>query len=336
MNFKDLSLNISEKEYRELDALSYSLLSKYNKTGFAGLDKLYEKEESSSLTFGSLVDTLLTDKEHFDDKFVVVDLPKVSDKINEIVNDILDSEKDETIEDSVIIEYLNKHEYQPNWKDDTRLSKFKSLANEYFVVLKEAKGKTIISTDDYQQAVSCINKVIEQFPMLTEDPFEDVDIYCQLKFKVNLHGVDYKCMTDIVKVNHTDKTILITDFKTSGYPEYEFYKAYIKWDYQLQSRLYTRIVKEVISKSEQFKDYKVLPFRFIVVNKDTQTPLEWVCKHCFAVGELKMGQYCDVVLKDPETLGMELHDYLTNKPKVPNDVKINEANDLNWFINNKM
>ena len=337
-SFKDLALNITEQEYRDLDALSYSLLSKYEKVGFSGLDKLYEKEESPSLTWGQLVDTLITDKEHFDDKFVVVDIPKVSDKITEIVDNMINNgNADYYFDDDKIRIYLNRYDYQTNWKDETRLYKFKILSNDYYTVKTSIGNREVISTEDYQDAVYCAEKLRERFPhVLVNTSFDDLEVFYQLKFKVNLHGIDYKFMPDVTFINHDKKEIYLVDIKTSGYPEYEFYKAYIKFNYQLQSRLYTRGIKEIISHSKQFRDYTIMPFRFFVINRETQIPMEWECRHCFAVGDIIMGKKEDIILRDPEDIGKELHDYLTNKPKVPNDVKENEANDLNWFINNKM
>ena len=40
-NFKALSLNITEEEYRADSALSYSILARYEREGFNNLDKLF-------------------------------------------------------------------------------------------------------------------------------------------------------------------------------------------------------------------------------------------------------------------------------------------------------
>jgi len=336
-SLKSLSWDVDEKTYRNDSSLSYSILAKYEKEGFQHLNTLFDKTESSGFLLGQLVDTLITDNEHFDDKFVVVDIPKVSDKIAEIIDNMInDGNADYYFDDDKMRIYLNRYDYQTNWKDDTRLSKFKLLSNDYYTVKSSIGDREVVTTEDYQDAIYCAEKIRYRFPILTDNPFEDTEVLFQLKFKVNLNGIDYKFMPDITYVNHTDKKIFLFDIKTTSYPEYEFYKAYIKWNYSLQSRLYTRGLKEIISHSNKFRDYTIMPFSFIVINRETQIPLEWKCNHCFAVGDLYMGKKEDIILRDPEDIGKELYDYLTNKPKVPNDVKINEANDLNWFINNKL
>ena len=67
----DISLKITEPEYREIDAISYSMLSKFQREGFRGLEHLYDKVESPSLLFGSIVDTMLTDgMKEFEEKYL--------------------------------------------------------------------------------------------------------------------------------------------------------------------------------------------------------------------------------------------------------------------------
>ena len=53
-SLKDISLNISEEEYRKMPELSYSTLAKYERGGFNSLSTLFDKVESPSLLFGWL------------------------------------------------------------------------------------------------------------------------------------------------------------------------------------------------------------------------------------------------------------------------------------------
>ena len=71
----DISLPITEPEYRQRPELSYSTLSRYESLGFDGLDRLFDKVESSSLLFGSCVDCLTTDgMDAFNELFTVLDV----------------------------------------------------------------------------------------------------------------------------------------------------------------------------------------------------------------------------------------------------------------------
>ena len=83
-------------------------------------------------------------------------------------------------------------------------------------------------------------------------------------------------MLDIVKVNHLYKTIIPIDLKTTGKPEYKFNGSYFEWNYWIQSPLYSRVLKDNLLKDEFFKDYELLPFRFVVINKLSLSPMVWV------------------------------------------------------------
>ena len=90
MNFKslkDLSLDISEAEYRLDPALSYSRLSQFFKNGAKALIS-NEKIDTPSLRFGSLVDCILTAPEEFDDRFYVADIDRFSDTFRKMTEDI--------------------------------------------------------------------------------------------------------------------------------------------------------------------------------------------------------------------------------------------------------
>lgn len=51
-SLKDISWNVSEETYRADPALSYSTLARYEREGFNNLDKLFDRLETPSLTFG--------------------------------------------------------------------------------------------------------------------------------------------------------------------------------------------------------------------------------------------------------------------------------------------
>ena len=91
-SLSELALNISEQDYRDINCLSYSAIAKYEKGGFAAITHLYDKQESDALTFGSVVDTLITEgQEKFNDKFIVADFTLPTDSIKNIVDVLLNN-----------------------------------------------------------------------------------------------------------------------------------------------------------------------------------------------------------------------------------------------------
>lgn len=82
----EISWKVDEPTYRADPALSYSTLAKYEREGrFNSLPTLFDKIETPSLTFGSMVDTLITgSEEEFREQFIVIDDPGLSDSLKEI------------------------------------------------------------------------------------------------------------------------------------------------------------------------------------------------------------------------------------------------------------
>ena len=89
-SIKSLTWNVSEEEYRNDDAISYSMLASFERDGFKIIPYLKDKKSSEALRFGSLVDTILTEPEELDNKFLVSDISKVTEVVLNIVKNIYD------------------------------------------------------------------------------------------------------------------------------------------------------------------------------------------------------------------------------------------------------
>ena len=75
-SLKEISWDVSEETYRQDPALSYSTLAKYERGGgFNSIPTLFDRVESPSLLFGSIVDSIITGgMKEFDDRFFVADV----------------------------------------------------------------------------------------------------------------------------------------------------------------------------------------------------------------------------------------------------------------------
>ena len=83
---------------------------------------------------------------------------------------------------------------------------------------------------------------------------------------------------------------------------------------------------------EYFRDFKLLPYRFIVANKTTLVPLVWEFPLTEAVGTLRVGKQNQIELRDPCMIGEELSFYLDNRPKVPAGINLEGVNDLTIWL----
>lgn len=337
-SLKDLALQISEEQYRENPALSYSLIATYEKGGFASIPHLYDKKESDALTFGLMVDTIITEgMEKFQEKFAVADFKIPSDSIKFVIDWLLEVREEEFFEDipnDVILATCDLAEYQMRYKADTRLAKIKSEGEAYYNTVKQIGNRTVVSDDVYQEVLAVVGALkghvqTSKYLQRTKED-SDVEFLYQQKFSTNLDGLDVRCMFDLLIVNHTKKIIVPIDLKTSSMLEYDFPKKYLENRYDLQSRLYCKILKNIIKDDDYFKDFTITNFRFMVINKNNRLPLMFTDDYSFVEGdvEIKFKSGSKKILRNPVTIGKELRDYLNRESVVPTGIDIYGLNSI--------
>lgn len=346
-SLKDISWNISEEDYRKDPALSYSTLARFNREGFNNLNKLFDKIETPSLTFGSAVDSIITGgMEEFNERFIVADFPEIPDSIVKIVKRLFNSLKDKytslvKIPNDDIIYITQEESYQLNWKPETRAKVIKEKGFDYYNLLYLSQDKTILNTETYQDVCRAVDALktseATKFYFADNNPFEpNIERFYQLKFKATLNGIDYRCMFDELVVFSDTKEIQPLDLKTSCKKldrEWDFPSHYIEWNYQMQNRLYVRILQDVISKDEYFKDFKILPYKDIIIFRGSDTPLVWDIPFTFERGTLYFGKNNQIEMRDPEEIGKELSSYLKYNPRVPKGINMVKSNNIEEWLN---
>ena len=341
----DISWQVTEPEYRADPALSYSTLAKFAREGFNNLDILFDKVETPSLTFGSAVDALITGgQEEFDKNFMVAEFPALKDSIRSIVNTLFENYSQNyrslnEIPDSIIIDQTVIDAYQLNWKPETRAKVIKEQGSEYYSLLYLAGDKTIVDTTFKEQVDNAVNalKTSSATAMyFAENGTDNLIREYQLKFKANFYDIDYRCMADLLITDHVNKVVYPIDLKTSNsHTEWDFYESFIQWRYDIQARLYWRIIRANMNKDPLFKDYKLADYTFIVVNKKTLTPLTWVFQDTQKTGTLVYGKNKQIELQDPCEIGEQLSIYLSSRPKVPNGIYVEFSNNITEWLNKK-
>lgn len=343
-SLRDISWQVSEEEYRADPALSYSTLARYEREGFNNLDKLFDRIETPSLTFGSAVDSIITGgQEEFDERFMVAEFPSMPDSIVKIIKSLYKQYAGTyrsllNIPDSSIIRETEDQNYQMNWKPETRAKVIKEKGTDYYNLLFVAGDRCIIDTQTYQDVVNAVRVLKEssstKLYFADDNPFEpDIERLYQLKFKGEFDGITYRNMADLIIVNHKEKWVKPVDLKTSSHTEWDFYKSFVDWRYDIQARLYWSIIRQNMDKDEYFKDFKLLDYDFIVVNKRTLTPLVWNCPFTQAQGTLRFGNNSQIEMRSPFEIGKELNSYLTSRPKVPMGINETSTNNLKDWLN---
>ena len=345
-SLKEIALHIDEPTYRKMPELSYSILSRFQSVGF-NIDKLQESVSSPSLTFGSAVDAIITGgQEEFERNFMVVDLPNIPESASNCVRIIWNKYKDtykhlNEIPMDILNTELQLNGFWPNsrYSAQARINGFfKNPVEDYYQLNYIAENKSIITTELHLQILQAVN-ALKASPA-TKDYFAEdnpwdnsIERLYQLKFRADLNGVGYKCMMDECIVLHDKKLIIPVDLKTScSCEEKDFYFNFLQWHYQLQARLYSRILRANLDQDEYFKDFKILNYRFIFCHKDSCSPLVWEFEETHSKGTLYLGRHKQIGLPDPEDLGKELHLFFSSGQK-PDELLIADRNSLDSWIN---
>lgn len=356
-SFKEISLDITEEEYRNDGNYHYSTLAKYDREGFKGLETLFDRQETSSLLFGSIVDTLLTEGiTEFDKKYYVNYDDNTESRYKDIVKMLHSKYKDLyaslfDIPDSEIIDMTEFLKFQLNWKPETRAKLIKEKASQFYHSLSEACGKTVVEPSVYEKACWAVEALRKspatKFYFEEDDPFETekkVERLYQLKFSgfLDKDGVlhsstkkadnclGFSCMADLIVVDHEKKEVYPCDLKTSSHKEYEFYKSFIDWRYMIQARLYWRLIRAAMDVDPVFSSYTLKDYTFIVVNKDSLNPLTWKYEDTRKLGSLF---YNEQEFRDPFEIARELDNYLKSDSTVPLGISVTTSNNIVEWLN---
>lgn len=322
-SIKELAWDVTEEEYRKDPAVSYSTLSRFDREGWRNIEHLYDRVETPSLTFGSAVDTLLTDgEEAFQNRFIVCEFPPLTDTLAKIAKQLhveCPSVKDllQIADEDINRVALANNYYTADKFQNLRIKKVKEECREYFSLLTLSEGKTILSQKDYDDTITCVtelrnNPATEKY--FNINPWNtNEEKYFQLKFKGEYEGMPVRCMFDEIYVDHEQHLIIPIDLKTSSHYEEGFDESFEQWRYMIQAQLYSYILKQNIEKDDYFKNFTIAPYRFIVINRKTVAPLVWVFRHNFC--EKDMVNDRGKVFKNWRKILKELHYYLNNPTK---------------------
>jgi hypothetical protein len=285
---------VTEKEYREDSAISYSLMASYQKLGPEVLT-IEREEPTSSMIFGSLVDTLAFEPNEFDNRFIINDGKMPSETIQVIINNILScGDTLASVPDDTIMYWANFVDYGKTWKNETRLNKIIMEGSDYFRFKKESEGRYIISQKDHDDACNCVVELRSN--PFTRNYFVNENDFAkntfQVKMKISYDNVDplywknqiieentLKGMADIVHIDKIKKTIGLVDLKTTSGKERDFIDNYEKYFYDIQQEVYDFIFQRLyFNLADDPGKYSQSTFKFIVINRNNLSPLVYEIK----------------------------------------------------------
>jgi len=281
--------NLSEKDYRKLDKLSYSALKDYCKSRRTFVKKYILKEkiedsESEYLRLGDLTDFLITrPNDNIDDKFAVISVNRGSGQVWDLEENLwkvtlknLDSENNCTKEFiDIFTEAFNLTKYDFSGNEIAFKGKTLEKALELFVgsnaeqlykERRESFGKTVVSMNELDLANKLKDEVFNTpwTNRLLSNGNPNEELFLQVTHEYEVDGLEFKSMFDVIRVSEKNKTLKVWDIKTtydSELFEYNFLKNY----YYIQAGLYELGVIDWATKNG-FDGYVVHFQGFIVLD----------------------------------------------------------------------
>lgn len=269
---------IRSEAYEQNPALSQSDLlllerdvNNFYKTKVLGLPA--EDKKSDALDLGSIIDAILLDPDALKGYYVMTDF-KATGKVKDVVDYVVKAlSTDPVVTYPEKLEYcqlliekaIEAHEYQTNWKLETRVNKIKSEGAAYYEQLLEAAGRTIVSLEIWEKAYSIVNQMEEDeftgpvIKLLKNGSDSDhIVVHKSVELFGKHEDTELKGIVDFYIEDKREKTIKPWDLKTSKSLA-RFLANYRSSRYGRQGAFYTKLLES------NYPDYKILPFSFLTI-----------------------------------------------------------------------
>lgn len=324
---------MTSEQYHAFPAWSHSVIARYAREGFSSLATLHERvQPTASMRFGSLLDSMLTEgmAETLASYAVLETVPPDAER--KVLETLAAGHTCPfaALGTEEIIGAADAAGYQPRWKPETRVARL-SQHSGYYDILKS--GKDIVPAQDWDDAARIVT-VFRTDPYLQKvfgHGFRDgVEYLYQSKFftdwTVDGRAVKIKIMPDLLIVNHNGKIIQPVDLKTSSDPAYSFADSFIKFRYDLQSELYTDVLRKICSEDGDFMDYAIAPYLFTDVSRSDMVPVTYTYDQSTPFSYTRNG--IEYRYKGWQELLAEILSYEEAGAKVPGWIRTDGPNDI--------
>lgn len=303
---------MQKSDYRDVFAISQSAIKAFRSKGLHKFKKVYiDKEEDDDddqdkYAFGSLVDTLAFEPMLMDARFHIpaheVNIPGekvklIADKVFREAKEIVDNkiklnELGNLPEPLYIPNLTNIYDWGDNilrvareikyggttWSGSRILDNVYGDAEGYFRMLGDANGRSIITANDNADAiemVAALRNGKDTAPYFVQQENETLLFQTEIFVEHHRNGliVPLKGALDIIRINHTDKTVQVPDLKTT-YSSEQFKSIARNFGYVTQASFYNHLVREWLKTYEggAYKDYEILVPLNIVMDREHKIP----------------------------------------------------------------
>jgi hypothetical protein len=286
------------QQYFDADECNQStlkLLFKNYKAVLESRGEIVEEGEKAHFIIGSAVDCILTgEDEEFKKQYYVSPLEK---KPSPVEMQMIDAVFEDVIADDEspvgplsnyrgsILRVSLEFNWQPRYKDETKIDKIIEVGSDYFEDIKKAHGKQILSQEQYnvitEVTMSLISnsKTSKYFDRENQGRNTSVDFYYQLPLYFVHKSVNCKALIDLVVVVKSENGAPVTvqgfDLKTMYGDTVDFLTAVKARRYDIQAAWYSLALEYWVTDDERFSEnVEIKPFSFIVEStSDIGNPL---------------------------------------------------------------
>ena len=273
---------MSEKEYREKEALHFSMLSSLDKSP-RNVFEPSEFEAGYGMIFGDLTDKILTGGDVTKDYYLMNSV-SLSDNIKNVIELIYKNSWSLSDIDNVR-SAAKECEYGNSYLDKTLLNKVKA-GKAYLDHLFDAGDKKVIPKEWLVLAEQAADS-FKTHPFTAEyfNP-EGVEVIFQKEIYWIYRAYECKALLDMIHVDHTNKIVYPFDIKTTGDSVFKFEQSVMKFRYYLQAAWYT------LALTYEYPEYKIENFKFLVINNENPSlPLVYKCSDSLLLAGADGGTY---------------------------------------------
>lgn len=274
-------LDLTESDYRSLDALSYSRLSDIERVGISAVNaKALDIGKLRGVNLGSIIDDVISNRRSEIPSNVqkVKKMPTVGSSTYNIAHLIVEKVrfyKFQGVTEKTVIDLCRKHNMFTNGVTVNNVySKMNNYA-EYIEKVNETQNNNVNIITDYDYLIA--KKAIERlrrldifdasFPRHPIIESSEKHIEYQIMLLSTINGIEFKCMLDAVLFDHKYKRIWPIDIKTGALSKDSFSdfveECYCYYNYYIQAGIYRKILIEYFKYHPVYKNYTVEEFRFI-------------------------------------------------------------------------
>jgi hypothetical protein len=282
---------MSKEYYNKKGYINASLLKALSNSPKEALAILKgeESEKTPSLSFGSLVDCLLTTPERFQEDYIIYQGKVPTEKLLDFANKYLEiinlKAPDEVFSiDDVILSARVEVGYDARLLSTTVISRFKEECSGYCDFYTLNKDKIIVSQEDFNLAQK-LNSSTRNSPYLQHifNPEPNTIVLFQVPIFIVTNKGSFKVLLDVVVIDLLNKTVSPYDFKT--YAD-DFVKNYFTYKYYYQESLYTTVLELLrledsivsVEMPEELKvitsEFTIQQFKFIAIDKSLNRNIE--------------------------------------------------------------